>query len=80
MRQAARPDLAVGWSALSEARWEDAQAAFSAALARDETPEALAASFAREFGDLARTANVGPPGGPAEYTYEYLLVVARRGR
>jgi hypothetical protein len=34
-----------------------------------------AASFAREFRELARVANIGPPGGPAEYTYEYLLVV-----
>jgi DNA-binding NarL/FixJ family response regulator len=33
--------LADGWSALREARWEDAQAAFSEALARRETPEAL---------------------------------------
>jgi len=33
--------LADGWSALSEARWEDAHAVFSEALAERETPEAL---------------------------------------
>jgi hypothetical protein len=37
-----------------------------------------AASFAGEFRELARAANVGPPGGPAEYSYEYLLVLARK--
>jgi DNA-binding NarL/FixJ family response regulator len=33
--------LADGWAALNEARWEDAQAAFSEALVERETPEAL---------------------------------------
>jgi SAM-dependent methyltransferase len=37
-----------------------------------------AASFAGDFRELARVANVGPPGGPAEYSYEYLLVLARK--
>ncbi len=37
-----------------------------------------AAAFAGEFRELARVANVGPPGGPAEYSYEYLLVLARK--
>ena len=36
-----------------------------------------AASFAAKFRELAHVANVGPPGGPAEYSYEYLLVLAR---
>jgi ubiquinone/menaquinone biosynthesis C-methylase UbiE len=31
----------------------------------------------REFGEFAVRANRGAPGGPAEYAYEYLLVVAR---
>jgi ubiquinone/menaquinone biosynthesis C-methylase UbiE len=46
-----------------------------AALADD--PE-RAASLDRAFLDFATHANGGPPGGPAEYRYEYLLVVARR--
>jgi 2-polyprenyl-6-hydroxyphenyl methylase/3-demethylubiquinone-9 3-methyltransferase len=37
-----------------------------------------AAAFDREFHDFALAANDGPPEGPAEYTYEYLLVVGRR--
>jgi ubiquinone/menaquinone biosynthesis C-methylase UbiE len=37
-----------------------------------------AAAFDREFLELAARANRGPPGGPAEYPYEYLLVVARK--
>ena len=32
----------------------------------------------REFLDFATRANQGPSGGPAEYSYEYLLVVGRR--
>lgn len=35
------------------------------------------ATFDRELLEFARTANEGPAGGPAEYPYEYLLVVAR---
>jgi hypothetical protein len=39
------------------------------------------AALDREFGEFAVHANRGAPGGPAEYPYEYLLVVARtRGR
>jgi ubiquinone/menaquinone biosynthesis C-methylase UbiE len=45
-----------------------------AALAGE--PERLAA-LDRAFLDFATRANQGPPGGPAEYVYEYLLVVAR---
>jgi 2-polyprenyl-6-hydroxyphenyl methylase/3-demethylubiquinone-9 3-methyltransferase len=37
-----------------------------------------AASFTREFSEFARAANTGPPDGPAEYPYEYLLVVGRK--
>src|SRR5262245_41273054 len=37
-----------------------------------------AAAFDRELREFARVANGGPPEGPAEYTYEYLLVVGRR--
>ena len=39
-----------------------------------------AAALDREFLDYATRANQGAPGGPAEYPYEYLLVVARRNR
>src|SRR5262245_36084065 len=37
-----------------------------------------ARAFDRDFHELARVANEGPPEGPAEYIYEYLLVVGRR--
>ena len=37
-----------------------------------------AAALDRDFLEFATRANSGPPGGPAEYRYEYLLVVARR--
>ena len=36
-----------------------------------------AAELDRAFLDFATRANRGPPGGPAEYPYEYLLVVGR---
>lgn len=36
-----------------------------------------AAAFDRELEELAERSNTGAPGGPAEYEYEYLLVVAR---
>ena len=42
-----------------------------------EEPERLAA-LDREFRELAVRANHGPAGGPAEYPYEYLLVVGRK--
>lgn len=32
----------------------------------------------RDFLEFATRANQGPPGGPAEIAYEYLLVVARK--
>ena len=36
------------------------------------------ASLEREFLEFATLANQGEPGGPAEYSYEYLLVIARK--
>ena len=39
---------------------------------------ARAAALDRDFLEFATRANSGPPEGPAEYPYEYLLVVARR--
>ena len=39
-----------------------------------------AAELDREFLEFATRENRGAPGGPAEYRYEYLLVVARKGR
>lgn len=46
-----------------------------ASLADD--PE-RAAALDRDFLEFATHANSGPPEGPAEYRYEYLLVVARK--
>lgn len=37
-----------------------------------------AAAFDREFREYVTLGNTGAPGGPAEYPYEYLLVVARK--
>ena len=37
-----------------------------------------AAALDREFLEYAERANSAEPGGPAEYRYEYLLVVARK--
>jgi ubiquinone/menaquinone biosynthesis C-methylase UbiE len=37
-----------------------------------------AAALDQEFVDFATRSNGGEPGGPAEYRYEYLLVVARK--
>jgi len=39
-----------------------------------------AAALDREFLDFATRANDGAPEGPAEYRYEYLLLVARKSR
>jgi SAM-dependent methyltransferase len=39
-----------------------------------------AAALDRDLLDLATRANQGRVGGPAEYPYEYLLVIARKGR
>ena len=71
VERAATPD---GYVALFEETFGPV-VAIERSLAGD--PE-RAASFAGEFRELARTANVGPPGGPAEYSYEYLLVLARK--
>jgi ubiquinone/menaquinone biosynthesis C-methylase UbiE len=50
-------------------------AAIYASLAEDpERAEALD----RDFLEFATQSNSGPPEGPAEYSYEYLLVVARK--
>jgi ubiquinone/menaquinone biosynthesis C-methylase UbiE len=38
-----------------------------------------AAALDRDFLAFATRANSGPPDGPAQYSYEYLLVVARKG-
>jgi ubiquinone/menaquinone biosynthesis C-methylase UbiE len=38
-----------------------------------------AAAFDRDFLEFATRSNRGAPDGPAEYHYEYLLVVARKG-
>jgi ubiquinone/menaquinone biosynthesis C-methylase UbiE len=46
-----------------------------ASLADD--PE-RAAAFDRDFLDFASRSDTGGPGGPSEYRYEYLLVIARR--
>ncbi len=51
--------------------------ALRAALA--EEPE-LAAAFDRESLEFATRASSGPPDGPAEYRYDYLLVVAETSR
>ena len=37
-----------------------------------------AAAFDRDFLDFATRADTSEPGGPAEYRYEYLLVIARK--
>ena len=41
-----------------------------------DQPDRVAA-FERDFREFAERGNSGPEGGPAEYVYEYLLVVAR---
>ena len=38
-----------------------------------------AAALDRDFLDFAKRANRGAPDGPAEYPYEYLLIIARKG-
>ncbi len=38
---------------------------------------ARAAAFERDFLEFAERANAGDPAGPAQYRYEYLLVIAR---
>ena len=43
-----------------------------------DQPDRLAA-LDRDFLEFATNSNRGAPNGPAEYHYEYLLVVARKG-
>ena len=43
-----------------------------------DRPDRLAA-LDRDFLEFATRSNQAPPGAPAEYRYEYLLVVGRRG-
>jgi hypothetical protein len=57
---------------LREARWDAACESFEESLAGD----ALAA-LDRDFTEYTEHADRGPAGGPAEYHYEYLLVVGR---
>jgi ubiquinone/menaquinone biosynthesis C-methylase UbiE len=45
----------------------------------EDEPDRTAA-LDRDFLDFATRANQGPSGGPAEYSYEYLLIVGRRRR
>jgi hypothetical protein len=52
-----------------------AVALFGAIAAQPER----AAALDRDFLEFANRSNRGPSGGPAEYPYEYLLVVARTG-
>jgi 2-polyprenyl-6-hydroxyphenyl methylase/3-demethylubiquinone-9 3-methyltransferase len=49
--------------------------AIYAGLARE--PERMAA-LDRDFQEFVTRSNRGPDGGPAEYVYEYLLVIARK--
>jgi hypothetical protein len=37
-----------------------------------------ATALDQDFLEYARRANAGPPEGPAEYRYDYLLVIARK--
>ncbi|MGH7693425.1 MAG: SAM-dependent methyltransferase, partial [Gemmatimonadaceae bacterium] len=50
--------------------------AIRASVANDP---ARARALERDFRDFTSRRNAGPPSGPAEYPYEYLLVIARRG-
>jgi ubiquinone/menaquinone biosynthesis C-methylase UbiE len=73
-------DEYVERAASPEAYVELFQAAFGPLIALRgllaDQPE-RAAALDRDFLEFARGANHGAPGGPAEYPYEYLLVVAR---
>jgi SAM-dependent methyltransferase len=68
------PDGPAGYRRLFKETFGPAVGLY-AALA--DEPDRLAALDA-DFLDFATRANRGPAGGPAEYAYEYLLVVARR--
>jgi LuxR family transcriptional regulator, maltose regulon positive regulatory protein len=62
-RGPAAPSPAAGWAALSQARWEQARRLFAAALAHEETAEALEglswASWWLDAGDAALAAREG---------------------
>ena len=62
-------DLASeGWARLAGGDWAAASCA----------PARRVAALDRDFLEFATRASSGPPQGPAEYRYEYLLVVVRR--
>jgi hypothetical protein len=56
------------------------QATFGPLVALREGLGERAGEFDRAFLDFAVRSNRGEPDGPAEYPYEYLLVVARKQR
>jgi hypothetical protein len=49
-----------------------------AAFASVEDDPERSAALDREFLDFATNANAGPPEGPTELHFEYLLVLARK--
>ena len=51
-----------------------------AALAALVDEPERAGALRRDFLDFATRRNLGAPGGPVEYRYGYLLVVARKRR
>jgi ubiquinone/menaquinone biosynthesis C-methylase UbiE len=51
-----------------------------AAFASVEDHPARSAALEREFLDFVERANAGPPDGPTELRFEYLLVIARKRR
>ena len=50
-----------------------------AAFASVENDPQRSAALVREFLDFVERANTGPPDGPTELRFEYLLVLARKG-
>jgi hypothetical protein len=60
----------AGWAELGEGRWE-------AAAATSSTNGSASASASTHSSSTPR-ARAGAEGGPAEWHYEYLLVVARK--
>ena len=70
-------ERAASPGAYCELFWETFGPAIAIRASLDGEPE-RAAALERDFLDFATRANEGPPGGPAEYDYEYLLVVARK--
>jgi hypothetical protein len=66
----------VGYRELFKQTFGPVAAAYASLAAQPDR----AAAFDRDFLDFATRANSGPAGGPAEYRYEYLIVVARKHR